>query len=245
MSALVSCVLIVMIHHRHPSYLLGLLKGQAPLFFYCLPSLPLSLHEHFFPPKHSFSLPTGAAMWGKAAHEAGKRSSCHALIWSGWLPYVMQFAAAMAWKYMSQAHHGQCSAEHLLVTEAHMQTQRRAHTLSEAPQICLLWQCWLWPTTMQFCRKVLCQPCSARVTSPEEDMEYKMGSCIGISHRQVNGGRGECACSVVSKPFYWSKACPQVKGRGCAPASEEGPCQEGKGAVESRRCIEVRAWCWL
>ncbi|XP_042070963.1 microtubule-associated protein futsch isoform X6 [Haplochromis burtoni] len=35
---------------------------------------------------------------------------------------------------------------------------------------------------MQFCRKVLCQPCSARVTSPEEDMEYKMGSCIGIPH---------------------------------------------------------------
>uniref|UniRef100_UPI0037E95BA2 transforming acidic coiled-coil-containing protein 2 isoform X2 n=1 Tax=Semicossyphus pulcher TaxID=241346 RepID=UPI0037E95BA2 len=39
---------------------------------------------------------------------------------------------------------------------------------------------------MQFCRKVLCKPCSARVTSPEEDMEYKMGSCIGISRRQAN-----------------------------------------------------------
>ncbi|XP_078787525.1 uncharacterized protein tacc2 isoform X9 [Oryzias latipes] len=39
--------------------------------------------------------------------------------------------------------------------------------------------------TMQFCRKVLCQPCSARVTSPEEDMEYKMGSCIGISPKQT------------------------------------------------------------
>ncbi|XP_054456741.1 transforming acidic coiled-coil-containing protein 2 [Anoplopoma fimbria] len=38
---------------------------------------------------------------------------------------------------------------------------------------------------MQFCRKVLCKPCSARVTSPEEDMEYKMGSCIGISRRQA------------------------------------------------------------
>nr|XP_046258321.1 mucin-12 isoform X3 [Scatophagus argus] len=38
---------------------------------------------------------------------------------------------------------------------------------------------------MQFCRKVLCQPCSARVTSPEEDMEYKMGSCIGISRHQA------------------------------------------------------------
>ncbi|XP_036071506.1 uncharacterized protein LOC118599739 [Oryzias melastigma] len=38
---------------------------------------------------------------------------------------------------------------------------------------------------MQFCRKVLCQPCSARVTSPEEDMEYKMGSCIGISPKQT------------------------------------------------------------
>ncbi|KAM9847506.1 transforming acidic coiled-coil-containing protein 2 [Aulostomus maculatus] len=38
---------------------------------------------------------------------------------------------------------------------------------------------------MQFCRKVLCQPCSARVTSPEEDMEYKMGGCIGIPRRQA------------------------------------------------------------
>ncbi|XP_062256626.1 transforming acidic coiled-coil-containing protein 2 isoform X2 [Platichthys flesus] len=38
---------------------------------------------------------------------------------------------------------------------------------------------------MQFCRKVLCQPCSARVTSPQEDMEYRMGSCIGISHSQA------------------------------------------------------------
>ncbi|KAK7901418.1 hypothetical protein WMY93_018187 [Mugilogobius chulae] len=37
---------------------------------------------------------------------------------------------------------------------------------------------------MQFCRKVLCKPCSARVTSPEEDMEYKMGSCIGIANRK-------------------------------------------------------------
>ncbi|AWP14193.1 putative transforming acidic coiled-coil-containing protein 2 [Scophthalmus maximus] len=42
---------------------------------------------------------------------------------------------------------------------------------------------------MQFCRKVLCQPCSARVTSPEDDMEYKMGSCIGISHKQAKAER--------------------------------------------------------
>lgn len=46
-------------------------------------------------------------------------------------------------EYMSQAHHGQCSAEHLLVTEAHMQTQRRAHAHCVAPQIRLLWQCWV------------------------------------------------------------------------------------------------------
>ncbi|XP_054655713.1 uncharacterized protein tacc2 isoform X3 [Dunckerocampus dactyliophorus] len=38
---------------------------------------------------------------------------------------------------------------------------------------------------MQFCRRVLCQPCSARVTSPGEDMEYRMGGCIGIPHRQA------------------------------------------------------------
>ncbi|GLD67495.1 uncharacterized protein AKAME5_001883700 [Lates japonicus] len=49
---------------------------------------------------------------------------------------------------------------------------------------------------MQFCRKVLCQPCSARVTSPEEDMEYKMGSCIGISHRQAKAEREKVHSSV-------------------------------------------------
>ncbi|CAL9688069.1 unnamed protein product [Knipowitschia caucasica] len=38
---------------------------------------------------------------------------------------------------------------------------------------------------MQFCRKVLCKPCSARVTSPEEDMEYKMGNCMGIANRKA------------------------------------------------------------
>ncbi|XP_029963186.1 transforming acidic coiled-coil-containing protein 2 isoform X2 [Salarias fasciatus] len=43
---------------------------------------------------------------------------------------------------------------------------------------------------MQFCRKVLCQPCSARVTSPEEDMEYKMGSCIRIPHSKTEGHTG-------------------------------------------------------
>ncbi|XP_027132615.1 transforming acidic coiled-coil-containing protein 2 isoform X3 [Larimichthys crocea] len=46
---------------------------------------------------------------------------------------------------------------------------------------------------MQFCRRVLCQPCSARVTSPEEDMEYKMGSCIGISRRQAEAHKESLA----------------------------------------------------
>ncbi|KAJ4948575.1 hypothetical protein JOQ06_020108 [Pogonophryne albipinna] len=49
---------------------------------------------------------------------------------------------------------------------------------------------------MQFCRKVLCKPCSARVTSPEEDMEYKMGSCIGISRRQAKADREKELSSV-------------------------------------------------
>lgn len=95
---------------------------------------------------------------------------------------------------MSQAHHGLCSAMHF-VTQAHTHTATEActHTHSAAPAeielpfLAMLSLHWL---TMQFCRKVLCKPCSARVTSPEEDMEYKMGSCIGISRRQVNGRRG-------------------------------------------------------
>ncbi|XP_037534281.1 transforming acidic coiled-coil-containing protein 2 isoform X3 [Nematolebias whitei] len=42
---------------------------------------------------------------------------------------------------------------------------------------------------MQFCKKVFCQPCSARVTSPEEGMEYKMGSCIRIPRKQIEAER--------------------------------------------------------
>ncbi|GAA6067346.1 uncharacterized protein tacc2 isoform X1 [Tachysurus ichikawai] len=38
---------------------------------------------------------------------------------------------------------------------------------------------------MQFCRDYFCKPCSAAVTSPQEDMEYRMGSCIGVARNQV------------------------------------------------------------
>lgn len=93
--------------------------------------------------------------------------------------------------------------------DTHSFRHRGVHTLTLAPaEICLHWQCSVWLITMQFCRKVLCKPCSARVTSPEEDMEYKMGSCIGISHRQVNRGEGGCwaeaVCSVASMAVWLS-----------------------------------------
>ncbi|KAI5616233.1 non-structural maintenance of chromosomes element 4-like A [Silurus asotus] len=39
---------------------------------------------------------------------------------------------------------------------------------------------------MQFCKDYFCKPCSAAVTSPQEDMEYRMGSCIGVAHNQVS-----------------------------------------------------------
>lgn len=98
---------------------------------------------------------------------------------------------------MSQAHHRQCSAG---AFTSHWGTHADPHALCSSTDLPLPWQCWLGLTRMQFCRRVLCQPCSARVTSPEEDMEYKMGSCIGISRRQVNGGEvarwAECSCSV-------------------------------------------------
>ncbi|XP_053088235.1 uncharacterized protein tacc2 isoform X3 [Pangasianodon hypophthalmus] len=38
---------------------------------------------------------------------------------------------------------------------------------------------------MQFCRDYFCKPCSAAVTSPQEDMEYRMGSCIGVARNQA------------------------------------------------------------
>ncbi|XP_060728534.1 uncharacterized protein tacc2 isoform X2 [Tachysurus vachellii] len=38
---------------------------------------------------------------------------------------------------------------------------------------------------MQFCREYFCKPCSAAVTSPQEDMEYRMGSCIGVARNQA------------------------------------------------------------
>ncbi|CAL8285362.1 unnamed protein product [Arctogadus glacialis] len=39
---------------------------------------------------------------------------------------------------------------------------------------------------MQFFREAFCRPCSARVTSPQEDMEYRMGNCIGIARNQLS-----------------------------------------------------------
>ncbi|XP_077586227.1 uncharacterized protein tacc2 [Stigmatopora nigra] len=55
---------------------------------------------------------------------------------------------------------------------------------------------------MQFCRKVLCKPCSARVTSPEEGMEYRMGGCIGISPRQfLSPTRPSVLPSLPSNPL--------------------------------------------
>ncbi|XP_031434875.1 transforming acidic coiled-coil-containing protein 2 isoform X4 [Clupea harengus] len=38
---------------------------------------------------------------------------------------------------------------------------------------------------MQFCREYFCQPCSSALKSPEEDMEYGMGSCIGVARSQA------------------------------------------------------------
>lgn len=148
---------------------------------------------------------------------------------------------------MSQAHHRQCSVERSLVTEAHTHTDTEActHTHSVAPaQICE--RCWVWLITMQFCRKVLCQPCSARVTSPEEDMEYKMGSCIGISHSQVNRGVGVCwteaVCSVASVSESVQEEAEQIllvkQQSWCTTLLEEGRRQQGEAAEE----MESAGW---
>ncbi|XP_077092961.1 uncharacterized protein tacc2 isoform X6 [Siphateles boraxobius] len=37
---------------------------------------------------------------------------------------------------------------------------------------------------MQSWRDYFCKPCSVSVTSPQEDMEYRMGSCIGVARSQ-------------------------------------------------------------
>ncbi|XP_039528577.1 transforming acidic coiled-coil-containing protein 2 isoform X15 [Pimephales promelas] len=38
---------------------------------------------------------------------------------------------------------------------------------------------------MQSWKDYFCKPCSASVTSPQEDMEYRMGSCIGVARSQA------------------------------------------------------------
>ncbi|KAI7805207.1 putative transforming acidic coiled-coil-containing protein 2 [Triplophysa rosa] len=37
---------------------------------------------------------------------------------------------------------------------------------------------------MQFWKEYFCKPCSASVTSPQEDMDYRMGNCIGVARSQ-------------------------------------------------------------
>ncbi|XP_073729422.1 uncharacterized protein tacc2 isoform X6 [Misgurnus anguillicaudatus] len=38
---------------------------------------------------------------------------------------------------------------------------------------------------MQFWKDYFCKPCSAAVTSPQEDMDYRMGNCIGVARSQA------------------------------------------------------------
>ena len=105
--------------------------------------------------------------------------------------------------------------------------------------------------TMQFCRKVLCKPCSARVTSPEEDMEYKMGSCIGISRRQVNRrgrmlSRGCLQCSIHA--WEWMRRGNRLYQSGVftqAKADREKDLSSvGGGAVEMLRKGAAECRCW-
>ncbi|XP_043993164.1 uncharacterized protein tacc2 isoform X2 [Gambusia affinis] len=83
---------------------------------------------------------------------------------------------------------------------------------------------------MQFCRKVLCQPCSARVTSPEEDMNYRMGSCIEISHKQTEAESlsGLDNQAVLTEASTYQPVLPEVpvitgveEGRGSADQEDQ------------------------
>lgn len=90
-------------------------------------------------------------------------------------------------------------------------------------------------------------------------MEYKMGSCIGISRNQVNGG---CLRHSVSARVTGGEGVQDEQGVDvlCAPAEcllgsrprvgrctlvlEEGRRQEGKGAVVSREGDESSRSCF-
>lgn len=50
---------------------------------------------------------------------------------------------------------------------------------------CIAQRCHFFGVGMQSWRDYFCKPCSAAVTSPQEDMEYRMGSCIGVARSQV------------------------------------------------------------
>uniref|UniRef100_A0A672R7F2 Uncharacterized LOC107588652 n=1 Tax=Sinocyclocheilus grahami TaxID=75366 RepID=A0A672R7F2_SINGR len=71
---------------------------------------------------------------------------------------------------------------------------------------------------MQSWRDYFCKPCSASVTSPQEDMEYRMGSCIGVARSQaavhtdkVNTLKEKCATAENGSVHTDSvKAEPQV-----------------------------------
>lgn len=178
-----------MMYHNQPCYLLGVLKGQT---VFMPPFFPLSLSLSLW-----VFLPSKAVL--RSAHPCSDvKLSC---TW-GWKeklsPLIRLDSLCNRFLYNNDLKIYVTGAPRAIQSRVFMsdwgtlvQTPRRVHGHSVAPpEICLLWRCWAWLITMQFCRKVLCQPCSARVTSPEEDMEYKMGSCIGISHSQVNSGDG-------------------------------------------------------
>lgn len=58
---------------------------------------------------------------------------------------------------------------------------------------CIAQRCHFFVVGMQSWRDYFCKPCSASVTSPQEDMEYRMGSCIGVARSQVTPHLSEAA----------------------------------------------------
>jgi len=90
---------------------------------------------------------------------------------------------------MSCLYLGHCSRWCLFTqTPSHTHTHKGypctlAHTCSHPA--CIAQRCHFFGVGMQSWKDYFCKPCSASVTSPQEDMEYRMGSCIGVARSQV------------------------------------------------------------
>lgn len=113
-----------------------------------------------------------------------QRENVHTAFLLSWtaIYYIIALLCNKPGACMSHTHPGHCSRWGLFT---HTQVFPRTLGLTLSRSAWIDQWCSVSVVAMQFWRDYFCKPCSASVTSPQEDMDYRMGNCIGVARSQV------------------------------------------------------------